>query len=61
MNRPTIIVSFHGEQCTWHSVGWGGNKKLMEQAKRLINKGNTEQEVVQLLEQNGFAVVEQGE
>ena len=56
MKKPWIIVTFQYERCTWNSVGWGHDKKLMEQAKRLINQGETPEEVIRLLEEGGFEV-----
>ena len=57
MKAPRIIVEFGPTGCKWHSVGWGHDKKLMAEAKKAINEGDTPSEVIRLLGIVGFTVV----
>ena len=54
--QPVIFITFKDGIATWYSAGWGGDKGLMEKAKRAINAGKTEGEVLLLLYEAGFAV-----
>ncbi len=56
--KPVILLEFNGETVVWHSVGWGNAPELMAKAKRLINEGETPEEVIRYLEQGGFEVNE---
>jgi hypothetical protein len=49
MQKPQIIIYFDVNGVTWYSVGWGTDSRLMKKAKEAINKGETPEEVIQLL------------
>jgi len=60
--KPQIVITFgpvndSEDECVWHSVGWGTDAKLMKQAREAINKGNTPDEVRELLKKH-FDIVE---
>jgi len=54
--QPVIFITFKDGIATWYSAGWGGDKGLMEKAKRAINEGETEEAVLFMLYEAGFAV-----
>jgi hypothetical protein len=49
MTKPKILVRFENESVVWYSDGWGHDSRLMGKAKRLIAKGKTPNEVLELL------------
>jgi len=58
--RPKILIRFDTiPSCHWHSVGWGGNATLKAKAQRAINRAETPQEVIELLTDAGFEVMEE--
>jgi hypothetical protein len=49
MTRPNILVYFDGDGCEWHSDGWGSDNELMTKARDAIRRGDTREEVIELL------------
>ena len=54
--QPVIFITFKDGIATWYSAGWGSDTGLMYTARKAINTGKTEDEVLLLLHRAGFAV-----
>jgi len=54
-----ILITFEDDgTVTWASDGWGHDKKRMAEAKKAINDGETPDDVIRLLEDANFLVIE---
>jgi hypothetical protein len=49
MTKPFILVEFDQNGCLWMSDGWGNDSKLMAKAREAIRRGETREEVIELL------------
>jgi len=57
--KPRIVVVFYQDVVDWFSDGWQHDEKLMAEAKKAINDGETPEDVIENLEKT-FEVVEPG-
>ena len=58
--KPKVVIlpSDDPNICNWMSDGWGHNRKLMAKARKAIADGDCIPDVVQLLEEAGFEVIQ---